>query len=365
MRPEQSCRPFGAAPTPAIIILEVEMEFFVDLAGFSIKAIIIVVAVAAVLGLASGLLFRHGREKDSQGAIRVTHMNQTFDAMALSIKRSVLSKKAFKGEVKKTRTRRRRVPDERPPKRVFVLDFRGDLAATAAVNLRHQVNALLQTLGSEDEVVVRLESAGGKANAYGFAASQLKRIKDHGHTLTVCVDRIAASGGYMMASVADRILAAPFALVGSIGVLAMVPNLHRFLRRHDIDYEEITAGEYKRPMSFLAENTAKGREKFIEDLEDFHAHFKEFVVKHRPEIPIDEVATGEVWFGDQAVARKLVDDLRCSDDYLLAAAADADVYKIEYQEPKSLRKKLSHVLADSADSMAARIWDRLTGTAMF
>ena len=109
--------------------------------------------------------------------------------------------------------------------------------------------------------------------AYGLAASQMQRIRDKKLKLTVCVDKVAASGGYMMAVVADKIIAAPFAVLGSIGVLAQVPNFHRLLKKHDVDFEMLTAGKYKRTLTMFGENTDKGREKFQEDIEDTHVLF--------------------------------------------------------------------------------------------
>ena len=105
-------------------------------------------------------------------------------------------------------------------------------------------------------------------------------------------DKVAASGGYMMACIGDRILSAPFAVLGSIGVVAQIPNLHRLLKKHDVDYEVLTAGEYKRTLTVFGENTDKGRQKFQEDLELTHVLFKDFVSRYRPQLDIDQVLGG-------------------------------------------------------------------------
>src|SRR5690606_23138206 len=197
--------------------------------------------------------------------------------------------------------------------RVYVLDFDGDIKASAVENLRHEITALLTLATPQDEVVLRLESGGGMVHSYGLAASQLARIRQAGVPLTVCVDKVAASGGYMMACIGEKILSAPFAILGSIGVVAQLPNVHRLLKQHNIDFEGLTAGEYKRTLTVFGENTAKGREKFQEDLETTHRLFKDFVASYRPQLVMEEIATGEIWLGSTALEKKLVDELKTSD----------------------------------------------------
>ena len=175
------------------------------------------------------------------------------------------------------------------------------MKASAVSSLRQEITAILSLAEKQDEVLVRLESGGGMVHAYGLASSQLLRIRNQDIDLTVCVDKVAASGGYMMACVANKLLAAPFAVIGSIGVIAQIPNFHRLLKKNDIDFEMITAGEYKRTLTMFGENTEKGREKFAEDIEDVHVLFKDFVKEHRPALDVEAVATGEVWFGQRAI----------------------------------------------------------------
>ena len=209
--------------------------------------------------------------------------------------------------------------------------------------------------------MIRLESAGGMVHSYGLASSQLDRIVKKGIPLTVCVDKVAASGGYMMACVADKIIAAPFSILGSIGVVAQMPNFHRLLKKHDVDYEMLTAGEYKRTLTMFGENTEKGREKFIEDLEQTHDLFKDFVQQHRTEVDINNIATGEVWLGTKALEMKLVDDLKTSDEYLVEKMADADIYEVSYVHKKSLQEKVGLAAENSADRLLMRWWSRLRG----
>jgi serine protease SohB len=218
------------------------------------------------------------------------------------------------------------------PGRVFVVRFEGDVAATDVDNFRLEISAILTMASSNDEVVVCLESPGGMVHSYGLAASQMMRVRNQGVPLTAVVDKVAASGGYLMAAVANKIVAAPFAVVGSIGVVAQVPNVHRLLKKNDVDVEVLTAGKYKRTLTLLGENTEEGREKFQQELEDVHALFQEFVVENRPEMDIATVATGEAWYGSRALELNLVDRLATSDEYLMVACEDKDVFQVEWKQ---------------------------------
>lgn len=224
---------------------------------------------------------------------------------------------------------------------IFVLDFDGDIRASAVTSLRQEISAILTLARSEDEVVVRLESGGGVVHGYGLAASQLQRIRAHNIPLTVAVDKVAASGGYMMACVADKIIAAPFAIIGSIGVLAQLPNLHRLLKKHEIDFEQLYAGEYKRTLTMFGENTDKAREKMQQELQETHDLFKAHVKDQRPQLNIGKVATGEHWFGSRALELGLVDHLQTSDDYLMAARFDTRLILLNYTAKKTLLNQLA------------------------
>ena len=235
--------------------------------------------------------------------------------------------------------------------RTFVIHFDGDTAASGVDFLSVEISAVLTMAGPADEVVVCLESPGGMVHSYGLAASQMMRIRNKGIPLTAIVDRVAASGGYLMAAVANRILAAPFAVIGSIGVVAEIPNLHRLLKKNDVDVEVLTAGKYKRTLTLLGENTDEGREKFREELEDVHALFQEFVAENRPELDIEAVATGEAWYGKRALDLKLVDGLATSDEYLIELCETRDVFEVTWEETK---KPIDRVL-DKFNGMLDRI----------
>jgi len=227
--------------------------------------------------------------------------------------------------------------------RVYALTFEGDLDATKVSHLRHEINAVLTKAGSGDEVVVRVKSFGGRVHGYGLAASQLQRVRRHGLNLVVAVDQVAASGGYLMAAVANKVIAAPFAVVGSIGVVAEIPNVHRLLKKNDVDVEVITAGRYKRTLTMLGENTDEGRRKFTEELEDLHVLFQEFVNEQRPGVELEKVATGEAWYGRRAIELNLVDEIATSDEYLMRRCAEADVFEVRWVEHK---KPLERVLGE-------------------
>ena len=323
------------------------MEFLSEYGMFLAKTATLVAALLVVVGGIVALARRGGEQPESRGRLDIRYLNDGYDSMAFAIKASTLPKKAFK-QFQKERKARDKEREKAQRRRVFVLNFHGDIRAAAVASLREEVTAVLTATQPEDEVVLRLESAGGLVHAYGLAAAQLLRIRDHQVKLTVAVDKVAASGGYLMACVADRIIAAPFAILGSIGVIAQLPNFNRLLKKHDIDYEQFMAGEFKRTVTIFGENTEKGRHKFQEEIEVTHALFKEFVKTHRPPVDLDRVATGEYWFGARALECRLVDELRTSDDYLLAASADADLYEIVYTGKKPW---LARLLAQTGEAL--------------
>lgn len=321
------------------------MEFLSEYGMFLAKTATLVVAMLVVVGGIVALA-RRG-DGDSRGRLDIRHLNRDYDDMAMALKSAALPKKAFKQAQKEHKAHeKQRGKTER--RRMFVLNFHGDLRAAAVASLREEVTAVLTVAQPEDEVMVRLESAGGMVHAYGLAAAQLLRIRDRQVKLTVAVDKVAASGGYLMACVADRIIAAPFAILGSIGVIAQLPNFNRLLKKHDIDYEQFMAGEFKRTVTLFGENTDKGRHKFQEEIEITHTLFKDFVKTHRPQLDLDQVATGEYWYGTRALDCRLADELRTSDDYLLQASAAADLYEIIYTGKKPW---LARLLAHSGEAL--------------
>jgi len=306
--------------------------------------------LAALIGFAVVVasLVRAGREAPSE-RLDVKNINERLRDMAEILNVNLLDEKALKRERKrqkaedKARGKAEEASDQ-PRPRLFVLDFDGDIEATQVSSLREEITALLQVARPNDAVLVRLESGGGIVHSYGLAASQLKRVRDRGHRLTVAVDKVAASGGYMMACVADEVLAAPFAVIGSIGVVAQLPNFHRLLDKHDIDIEMHTAGEYKRTLTMFGENTDAARSKFREELNEIHGLFKAFVSSNRRELAIDRVATGEHWYGTQAKELGLVDTIQTSDDFLLDRVKDFDVYELSFRARKGFKDQMLSAL---------------------
>ncbi|MEK9822171.1 MAG: protease SohB [Gammaproteobacteria bacterium] len=313
------------------------MEFLFEYGLFLAKSVTV---LAVILVVVIAVFSASQRQRDPEaGHIEVKNLNDSLAQITHSLKSVVLHPEARKQDLKaekkkskeKQKNQKHAVKEGEPERaRMFVIDFKGDIQASEVNSLREEITAALSVAQEEDEVLVRLESPGGVVHGYGLAASQLQRVRSRGITLTVAVDKVAASGGYMMACIANRVLAAPFALLGSIGVVAQIPNFHRLLQKNDIDYEVLTAGEYKRTLTVFGENTDKAREKFVDDLEDVHALFKEFVKEHRPTVDIEEVATGEAWFGRRALEHRLVDELKTSDEYIIERCDEMDVFHIRY-----------------------------------
>lgn len=336
------------------------MEFVVDYASFLAKTVTLVVAIIVVL-VAIASMRGKGRRKTA-GQLQVTRLNDFYKGLRERLEQSLLGKDRLKALRKEqARALKKEKKDKVEEKaRVYVLDFDGDIKASATESMRHEITALLTLATDRDEVVLRLESGGGMVHSYGLASSQLARIRQAGIPLTICIDKVAASGGYMMACIGNKIISAPFAILGSIGVVAQLPNVNRLLKKHDIDFEVLTAGEYKRTLTVFGENTEKGREKFQQDLDITHDLFKNFVASYRPQLSIDEVATGEVWLGMAALDKQLVDELKTSDEYLAERAKDADVFHLHYVQRKSLQERMGMAAAASADGLVAKWWGRLT-----
>lgn len=329
-------------------------EAFIDYGLFLAKTLTLVLALGALL--VALVRSRRGQHIDGD-RIEVTDLNGKYRDMAHVLKRASLPRKEFMRALKRDRkARRRRKKDEiAGRRRIFVIDFHGDIKATEVASLREIVTAILLEAGEGDEVLVRLENAGGMVTEHGLAASQLARIRQREMILTVSVDKVAASGGYLMACVGKRIIAAPFAVIGSIGVVAQLPNFHRLLERGGVDFELHTAGEYKRTLTLFGENSEAGREKLREQLEETHTLFKDFIQEYRPDVDLGRVATGEYWHGTRALDLGLVDEVKASDDYLMDASADADIYLVTYAvHKKPLERLLSSLQNALLQAMTGR-----------
>lgn len=290
--------------------------------------------------------------------IRVTHLNARINEQRKKIAQTTASKfellQLAQQLSKEARARKKN------NQKVYVLDFKGDMAASAVESLREEITLILSTAkAGRDRVLLRLESPGGMVHGYGLAAAQLVRLRDAGFHITIAVDKVAASGGYMMACIGNEIVAAPFAVLGSIGVVAQVPNFNRLLKQHNVDFELYTAGEYKRTVTMFGENTEEGKAKFEEELHQTHKLFKHFVEKYRPQLNVEKVATGEHWYGQDALDLNLVDKLQTSDEYLLGLLSQHDVYLIQTRSKPTLGEKLGLQAAQMADAIVPAVLGKI------
>ncbi len=348
------------------------MEYLADFILFLAKTVTLIGGVAILVTLVTAI--GQKAKKMHKGHLEITRLNEHYEHLQNDLKHALLDKDQLKKEAKEEKEKAKREKKAKKHKeveevikpRVFVLDFNGDIKASAVKSLREEITAVLSLADKErDEVVIRLESGGGLVHSYGLAASQLKRIRDKGIKLTVTVDKVAASGGYMMACVASHIVAAPFAVLGSIGVMAQLPNVHRLLKKHDVDIELHTAGEFKRTLTVLGENTEKGRQKFIQDMEDTHLLFKDFVKAEREVVDIDQVSTGEIWYGQKAMTLNLIDEISTSDEYIYRKVDEADLVQIEYVMKKGVADKLGLAAESALDNTLMKWWGRFNTSRFF
>lgn len=339
-------------------------DIFVGYGVFILEVITLLLVVAAVVAM---IIAMKQKKAHLHGELVITDLSKEFEENSKILSNFHLSeeelkeaekaeKKAEKAKAKALKAQRKKGEDtesERKPS-LYVLHFKGDISASETAALREEISAIVQVAKPNDEVLLCLESPGGVVHGYGLAASQLMRLKQHNIKLTVAVDKVAASGGYMMACVADKIVSAPFAIIGSIGVVAQIPNIHRLLKKHDVDVDVMTAGEYKRTVTMLGENTEKGKQKFQQELEETHRLFKQFVSQNRPHLDVEQVATGEHWFGQQALNLNLVDEIMTSDDLLLQAMKEKQLIGVKYMVKKSLLQKVGKQAEESVDNIALR-----------
>lgn len=338
------------------------MEFIYEYGLFLAKAITIVVSIALVIGLAVGAASKG--KGDKKGQLSIENISDDIEEQIHEVKRALLSDdevkdfdKAHKKEAKE-KAKSKKSKDETEDKqksKMFVLNFNGDVHASQVDSLREEVSAIISVANENDKVLINLESPGGVVHGYGLAASQITRLKDANLHTTVAVDKVAASGGYMMACVADKIISAPFAIIGSIGVVAQVPNINKLLKKNDIEIEQHTAGNFKRTLTVMGENTEEGRAKFKQELEETHVLFKQFVGDYRSDLDIEKVATGEHWYGKQALDLNLVDEIQTSDDFILEATKENTLFKVEYKVKPKLAEKLGIAAAASLSTMLGKL----------
>tara|TARA_R110002110_G_scaffold102551_2_gene259696 strand:- start:653 stop:1717 length:1065 start_codon:yes stop_codon:yes gene_type:complete len=344
------------------------LEFLTDYGLFLAKVVTFVIAAIVVVSIIVSATHKERDDDEDDGELQIRKLNEKYRKLRESIQARLMSeherkawnkakKKKDKAEKKAGKAKKTDADaPEAAPKRIYVLDFDGDIKASDTDPLRRAISAVLSVAEpGKDEVVIRLESGGGLVHAYGLAAAQLDRIRSKGIHLTACVDKVAASGGYMMACVADKIIASPFAVLGSIGVVAQLPNFHRLLKKNNVDFEILTAGEHKRTMTIFGENTDKGRQKFLDDLEDTHGLFKDYVSERRPDLDIAAVATGDIWFGKRALEVKLIDEIKTSDEYLIEACDRADVFSVSFQRKRTLPEKLGLAISAALEHTVWRV----------
>ena len=328
-------------------------EFLAEYGLFLLKVATIVVAIVVVIGAAASA----GRRSTVDG-LEVDSLNKKYQKLAQVLRKAVLKKDARKQQAKEDKRKAKAEAKADPRPRGFVIDFKGDLKASAAASLREEVSAILEVASPDDQVILRLENHGGMVHEHGLAASQLARLRDRDIPLIVCVDKVAASGGYLMACVASRIHAAPFAVLGSIGVLAQIPNFHRLLDQKGVDFEQITAGKYKRTVTMFGRNTDADRAKLRDELEDVHALFKSAVSRYRPALDLERVATGEHWYGTRARELGLVDEIGTSDELLTGLAAERDLFQVSYRIRQPIQKRLMSQVDGALQRFDAARWQR-------
>ena len=337
------------------------MELVNELVSFTARSFIVFLTVVASTAAMVMLIRRRGFSSRPSGWLEVKNLNERFDNLRDGLQFGMTKGRASLKLLRKRRKAETKADEAAPTTKptVYVVDFDGDVLATATSGLREEVTAIVGVAKPEDEVVVRLESGGGAVPHYGLAAAQLARLKDKKVKVTVCIDRVAASGGYMMACVADSVVAAPFSIIGSIGVVAQIPNVHKLLKRHDVEVQEMTAGEFKRTVTLFGEVTEKGKAKLQEQLEETHVLFKNFVKQHRAGLDVDKVATGEYWLGTRAKELGLVDALHTSDDYLLGRAKDSNIFRVQFHPANAWRERVMGGAAELAERVVLRLISRI------
>ena len=346
------------------------MEFLANWGLFAVKLVTVLVFVFLLVSLLISLAMQaKAHNEDDKDKIKFKFTNlfnfykDNVDKLDAAIdefdeSKSDKEKKAYlKQKAKALKTEPQKLREEKAerikkaeaqgefcPEHLFVIDFDGDARASQVDELTKKVNLILAKATDKDEVIIKLTSPGGVVNGYGLCASQLERIRNKGINLVACVDTVAASGGYMMACVASKIVAAPFSYVGSIGVVAQIPNFNKVLKNHDVEYEQVTAGKYKRTLTMFGENTPEARDKFKQEITLIHNRFKAIVAKYRTKLDIENIATGEYWLAEDAKELNLVDQISTFDEYLQNRLDFTKVCAIKISIDKDEKKSLKDIL---------------------
>lgn len=325
------------------------LEIFLEYGLFLLKVITVLISVIVLISFVAA-----SKKSNTSEGLEIENLNEKYKGLSDSLNKAVMEKDEWKKKQKseKTIAKKNKKKKTRKPK-AYILDFIGDIKASAVPSLREEVTAILDIAKRNDQIVLRLDNHGGVVHEHGLAASQLARIRQKKIHLTVVVDKVAASGGYLMASVANKIYAAPFAILGSIGVIAQLPNFNRLLDNYGVDFEQITAGQYKRNVTMFGKNTDEDREKLKDQLEEIHELFKSSVNEYRPQLDLERVATGEHWYGSKALELGLIDEIKTSDELLIEMAKKYEIFSVKLKVKKPLKKRL----LSNIDSLLEKVDD--------
>jgi len=325
------------------------LEIFLEYGLFLLKVITVLISVIVLISFVAA-----SKKSNTSEGLEIENLNEKYKGLSDSLNKAVMEKDEWKKKQKseKAIAKKNKKKKTRKPK-AYILDFIGDIKASAVPSLREEVTAILDIAKRNDQIVLRLDNHGGVVHEHGLAASQLARIRQKKIHLTVVVDKVAASGGYLMASVANKIYAAPFAILGSIGVIAQLPNFNRLLDNYGVDFEQITAGQYKRNVTMFGKNTDEDREKLKDQLEEIHELFKSSVNEYRPQLDLERVATGEHWYGSKALELGLIDEIKTSDELLIEMAKKYEIFSVKLKLKKPLKKRL----LSNIDSLLEKVDD--------
>ena len=325
------------------------LEIFLEYGLFLLKVITVLISVIVLISFVAA-----SKKSNTSEGLEIENLNEKYKGLSDSLNKAVMEKDEWKKKQKseKAIAKKNKKKKTRKPK-AYILDFIGDIKASAVPSLREEITAILDIAKRNDQIVLRLDNHGGVVHEHGLAASQLARIRQKKIHLTVVVDKVAASGGYLMASVANKIYAAPFAILGSIGVIAQLPNFNRLLDNYGVDFEQITAGQYKRNVTMFGKNTDEDREKLKDQLEEIHELFKSSVNEYRPQLDLERVATGEHWYGSKALELGLIDEIKTSDELLIEMAKKYEIFSVKLKVKKPLKKRL----LSNIDSLLEKVDD--------
>jgi serine protease SohB len=327
---------------------------------------LLVLAIVFVIGciaLVGWLISKVGQEKDvtsfeeNKFGLLQYHPNTKYERQLSFKTRGVEQKKGglFR---KKTKELDEKPLAERP---IAVVSFDGDVRATKRKIVSALIDELIVNKDKLSEAVVVVNSPGGSVAEYGLLYAEMERIRAAGISLTVCIDTYAASGGYLMSLPANRIVAAPFAFVGSVGVVAYSPNIHRLLKKHDIEPRLFTAGEFKRTVTLIGDDDEEAKQHFQHQLESLHGLFLAAVKKYRTGANFEKIGTGDHWTAEESQTQNLglVDHIATSREYLLKLNADRDLVHLS-QKKHMLEGGLGRFAAQLSEELVDRILTRVT-----